>query len=88
MIQNLGKGTLLGKIDMKNAFRLMIISPDDFHLLGFMFDGRYFFDRCLTFGLSYSCALWEKFATFLHYAVRKSYTLSEHEHYLDDFIWG
>ena len=34
MIQNLGEGILLGKADVKNAFRLMIISPDDFPLLG------------------------------------------------------
>lgn len=88
MIQKLGKGALLGKADIKNAFRLMIISPDDFPLLGFMFDGQYFFDRCLPFGLSYSCALWEKFATFLHYAVRESCTVGELEHYLDDFLFG
>ena len=88
MIQKLGKGALLGKADIKNAFRLMIISPDDFPLLGFMFDGQYFFDRCLPFGLSYSCALWEKFAHFLHYAVRESCTVGELEHYLDDFLFG
>ena len=88
MIQKLGKGALLGKADIKNAFCLMIISPDDFPLLGFMFDGQYFFDRCLPFGLSYSCALWEKFAHFLHYAVRESCTVGELEHYLDDFLFG
>ena len=88
MIQKLGKGALLGKADIKNAFRLMIISPDDFPLLGFMFDGQYFFDHCLPFGLSYSCALWEKFAHFLHYAVRESCTVGELEHYLDDFLFG
>ena len=60
MIQNLGQGTLLGKADVKGAFRLMIISPVHFPLLGFQFDGNYYFDRCLPFGLSYSCALWEK----------------------------
>ena len=51
MIQNLGQGTLLGKADVKGAFRLMIISPVHFPLLGFQFDGNYYFDRCLPFGL-------------------------------------
>lgn len=88
MIQKLGQGTLLGKADVKGAFRLMIISPDNFPLLGFQFDGNYYFDRCLPFGLSYSCALWEKFATFLHYVVRRSCSVGELEHYLDDFLFG
>ena len=35
MIQNLGQGTLLGKADVKNAFRLMIMSPVHLRLLGF-----------------------------------------------------
>ena len=64
MLQNLGQGTLPGKADVKSAFRLMIISPDDSSLLSFQFDDHYYFDRCLPFGLSYSCTLWEKFATF------------------------
>ena len=88
MIKNLGQGTMLGKEDVKGAFRLMIISPDNFQLLGFKFDGNYYFDHCLPFGLSYSCALWEKCATFLHYVVRKSCTRGELEHYLDDILFG
>ena len=43
MLQNLGHGDLLGKADVKIAFRLMILSPDDFSLLGFQFDGHYYF---------------------------------------------
>jgi hypothetical protein len=34
MISNLGKGALCGKIDIKSAFRLLIVSPSDFDLVG------------------------------------------------------
>ena len=36
-IAKMGKGTLLAKMDIKSAFRLMIINPGDFDLLGFKF---------------------------------------------------
>jgi hypothetical protein len=37
MISNLGKGALCGKIDIKSAFRLLIVSPSDFDLVGIYF---------------------------------------------------
>ncbi len=71
MIQELGQGTLLAKADIKSAFRIIIVSPLDFELLGFKFDDKYYFDKCLPFGCSVSCALFEKFATFLQFLVRR-----------------
>ena len=66
----------------------MVISPDDVPLLGFQLDGHYYFDHCLPFGLSYSCALWEKCGTVLHYVVSASCSVGESEHYLDDVLFG
>ena len=59
MIQNLDLEPCLVKVDVQGAFRFMIISPYNFPLLAFQFDGNYYFDLCLPFGLSYLCALWE-----------------------------
>jgi hypothetical protein len=47
MISNLGKGALCGKIDIKSAFRLLIVSPSDFDLVGIYFDGKFYIDKCL-----------------------------------------
>jgi hypothetical protein len=33
-LHDLGKGALLGKIDIKSAYRLLLINPADFDLLG------------------------------------------------------
>ena len=46
-----GPGTLLAKVDLKNAFRLCPVRPEDWHLLGIRWRGQYYVDKCLPFGL-------------------------------------
>ena len=85
LVRHEGVGSYLVKIDIKSAFRLLPIHPDDFELLGMQYQGKYFIDKCLPFGLSVSCALFEKFSTFLEWCL-KHYTGSDQIiHYLDDY---
>ena len=42
MISRLGKGTLIAKIDLKNAYRIIPVHPDDRPLLGMMWDDGVF----------------------------------------------
>jgi hypothetical protein len=56
MISALGKGAELGKIDIQQAFRLLIVNPADFDLLGIKFEGKYWIDKNLPMG----CALYLK----------------------------
>ena len=86
MVFKLGKGALMAKRDIKSAFRLLPIHPNDFHLLGIRVDGKYYVDSMLPMGLSLSCALFEKFATFIHWLVSYVTGLHSLDHYLDDFI--
>ena len=88
MVQQLGKGALLAKTDIKSAFRLLPVSKVDFQLLGFKFEGRYYFDKALPFGCSISCATFETFANFLQWVIRSSCPVGRVEHYLDDFLFG
>ena len=88
MIQKLGKGALLGKADIRSAFRLIPMSEQDFPLLGFTHEGLYFFDKMLPFGASISCSVFEKFATALQWIVRNNCSQGELDHYLDDFLFG
>lgn len=88
LVQNLGQGCLLGKSDIKSAFRLIPVSPKDFDQLGFYVDGKYYFDKCLPFGCSISPATFEKFARFLEFAVRQRTSIGSILHYLDDFFFG
>lgn len=88
LVQKLGQGCLLGKSDIKNAFRLLPVAVKDFEQLGFCFNNRYYFDKALPFGCSISCATFEKFSTFLEFAVRRRSPVGELLHYLDDFLFG
>ena len=88
MVQKLGSRALLSKADIKSAFRLLKIWPGDFDQLGFSFDDKFYFDKCLPMGASVSCSLFEKFSTALHWYTA---SLSPHKnilHYLDDFLFG
>lgn len=65
-ITSLGPGIYLAKSDIKSAFRLIPVAISDFELLGFKFNGKYYFDKMLPFGASISCATCDRFATVLH----------------------
>ena len=88
MIQDLGPGCLLGKSDIKSAFRLLPVSPLEFDQLGFMLDGKYFFDKAMPFGCSLACQTWELFATFLEFSVARHSPVGSLLHYLGDFLYG
>lgn len=88
IIAELGQGAELGKVDIKNAFRLLPIYPWDFELLGFKFQGKHYYDKCLPMGCSLSCAIFEKFSTFLEWATVENSGLDTLSHYLDDFIFA
>lgn len=63
------------------------VSPGDFDLLGFRFQGKYYFEKILPFGSSISCAFFDKFATFLHWLTQKYSHNNFIIHYLDDFLF-
>ena len=71
MIARLGPLAELGKVDIKNAFRLLPIHPGDFELLGFKFRNEYYIDKCLPMDCSISCAIFEKFAKFIQWVVKE-----------------
>ena len=88
LIQKLGPKCKLFKMDIRNAFKLLPIRPEDFELLGFQFRDSYYFDKSLAFGSSISCATFEKFSTFLEHCVQIRLPSGELIHYLDDFLGG
>ena len=88
MVLEMGPGSYLSKIDIQSAFRLIPLNKNDFPLLGMFHNNCYYIDKCLPFGCSISCAIFEKFSTFLEFCL-KQYSLSNRWiHYLDDFLSG
>jgi len=86
-IYDVGQGALLAKMDIKSAFRLLVLNPGDFDLMGIKFDSFYFIDKCLPMGCSISPKLFETFSTFLQWVVEVKSGQKSIDHYLDDFIF-
>ena len=51
----------LAKSDIADAFRLIPLSPEDYHLTGFKLNGKYFYDKCLPMGARSACLTFETF---------------------------
>ena len=47
----------------------------------------FYFDKTLPFGLSYSCNLFEKFSSALHWILENKFSVSHCVHVLDDFLF-
>ncbi|XP_060111130.1 olfactory receptor 6N1-like [Heteronotia binoei] len=63
------------------------VHPEDFDLLGFSFEGKYYMDRALPMGCSVSCASFERFSSFVEWALRIKSGLNNTVHYLDDYLF-
>ena len=45
-----GRGCALARTNTKNAFRLILVSPSDYNLLGICWRDRFYVDRILLWG--------------------------------------
>lgn len=87
LIKSLGRACYMAKTDIKSAFRIIPIHPDDYHLLGMTWNNSYFFDRCLPMGCSSSCAIFEAFSSALEWLAKHYLGASGVLHILDDFLF-
>ena len=65
IILHLGKGALMGKIDIKHAFRICPVDPEQWSLLCFEWLGQFFTDTRLPFGSRSSPFIFNTFAIAL-----------------------
>ena len=85
VVASLGAGSLLAKIDIESAYRLVPVHPDDRLLLGIEWEGQIYCDAMLPFGLRSSAKIFTAFADALEWIVRQK-GVRHIEHYLDDFV--
>lgn len=81
----LGRGALMAKVDIKNAYRLMPVHPDDRLLLGMEWQGQAYVDTALPFGLRSAPKIFTALADLLEWIFRRG-GVDHVDHYLDDFI--
>lgn len=94
-VRQLGKGCWLLKLDVEAAFKQVPVRPEDWHLLGFKWKGKWYYERVLPFGLRSSCRLWELYAAALHHLFERVLAgegISGDAariviHYVDDFLF-
>lgn len=88
MVVEAGKGCWMCKVDIAAAYRCIPVRPQDFPLLGMRWKGKYYFDKCLPFGLCSSCAIFEWFSTAAEWIVKKHGEpfIKWLIHYIDDFF--
>lgn len=86
-IRALGPGCLLIKLDVEAAYKQVPVRREDWPLLGFMWQGKWYYERTLPFGLKSSCRLWELYATALHHFFVHTIGIEHVVHYIDDFLF-
>ena len=65
IVTTLGPGALMAKVDLKSAFRMVPVRSQDWELLGMYWQGNYYFDTCLPFGLRSAPYLFNQYAEAL-----------------------
>ena len=75
------------KSDIQSAFKIIPISPSEYHLLGFKWKEQIYFDRCLPMGTSSSCAIFECFSTAIEWITKNYISNTCVSHVLDDFLF-
>ena len=82
---SVGKGALLAKTDIESAYRLVPVHPQDRILQAVRWEGAYYVDPMLPFGLRSAPKIFNAIADALHWHFVKS-GISSLFHYLDDYI--
>ena len=84
-VMQLGRHALMAKIDIKSAFRLCPVHPNELHLLGMQWRDRFYYDRVLPFGLRSAPFIFNCLADAIEWIARQEGASHLH-HYLDDFF--
>lgn len=85
-IRAAGSGCFLAKTDIKKAFRIIPIHPQEYNLLGIQWKGLFYYDQCMPMGCSSSCKTFETFSTTIEWIAWNKLTISSILHLLDDFL--
>jgi hypothetical protein len=86
LVAQVGKGAVMMKRDLKAAFRHIPIHPCDYWLLLFEWEGKFYVDIFLPFGLRTAPRIFNLFAEALHWVLETLYEWNS-THYLDDFLF-
>ena len=84
-VTSYGRGALMIKVDICNAYRIVPIHPADRWLMGMTWEGSVFVDTALPFGLRSAPKIFTAIADAAEWIVRQQ-GVEFVMHYLDDFL--
>ena len=84
-VLELGKGSLLAKVDIEHAYRNVPVHPDDRLLLAMQWDGIIYLDLVLPFGLRSAPKIFSALADAVEWILLEVGVMVI-LHYLDDFL--
>jgi len=71
LIDSAGRGSYMVKADIKEAYRMVPVPPDDQHLLGMHWDNFLYVDKVLPFGLHLAPKIFSAVADALQWILHK-----------------
>lgn len=86
ILQSGAEGQYMCKLDIKEAFRIVPVHPEDWKWLGMQIDGSYYMDTTLPMGCSTSCAIFQSITRALCWMARQRMPGIAIFGYLDDFL--
>ena len=86
LLSQFGRGALIGKTDIEDAFRTIPLHPSCYHLFGFTWENHFYYDRALPMGCAESCRIFERLTCALQWVIKTKGALAV-SHILDDFIF-
>ena len=85
-ILQLGRGALLAKMDIKQAYRNVPVHPEDRLLLGMLWEGKVYVDTALPFGLRSAPLIFTVLATALIWIMKQKGVTNAISYVIDDFL--
>ncbi len=77
----------MAKSDIKGAFRIIPLHPSQYHLMGFKWENKDYYDKNLAMGLSSSCQIFETTSDAVVFILNTKYKVTDVVKILDDFLF-
>ena len=84
-IMRLGRGSLMAKFDVQNAYRIVLVHTEDRQLLGMKWRGAFYVDMVLPFGVRSAPYIFTCIADLVEWVAKQNYDVTFLMHYLHDF---
>ena len=84
-VKQIGLGAELAKVDIRSAYRIIPVHPEDRWLLGMVWEGALYIDTVLPFGLRSAPKIFNAVADAVEWIICQQ-GVSTVFHYLDDFL--